>query len=434
MDYEEKARKLSDILEKRTIYLWCEPEVIDFTVHQTGKIFIQSAKGTIELTLDRDSIWKTLSLLSVVLSKDNADLVLTWNIKSLFSYFRFYGAKSIIPTTSIIDLNVIENFLNIRKRRPENLVEAINRGKIVSVNKNWTTVYKAIHQPLMFKVLPALETTPLLNESNKQRQYAFYEIEGQTNGRINCLKKFKYGYLPTTMSAEVRRVLKPRGYNTRVLSADYRACEVSVLQWLSGDETLKQILDSGEDLHTAIFRIVTNSPCDTDEKRRKSKLMFLPVMYGCGVNALSKNMSISEDTARSLINRINSQFSTAAEWMNAQQKAAGKGEVSDYHGRMQHYKEGESYRFRNACVQGVAATFCQEKLVDLCNALESTSSYPCFYIHDGYGVVCTIKEAKVTYDVVKKTLETESRLCPGLAVKTEIKFGAKLEPMKTIWK
>jgi hypothetical protein len=432
---EDKALLLTDIMDGvRTAYLWCEPEVIDFTIHATGKVCIQTAKGRVDLELQRETAWKVLGLLSAtVFSKDYTDTLLTWNLKSLLSYFRFYGSKWIVPTSGIVDLHIIENFHNLNKRRPENLSEAINRLKVVSVDKGWVPLYKAIHKPLMLKVLPALETTAILNQQTKTPQFPYYEIEGQSHGRMNCLKKYKYGYLPINMGKDLKQVLIPKGYGITFLAADYRSCEVGVLQWLSKDEKLKQIIESGADLHSSIFQIVTEGSCDTEEKREKSKRMFLPVMYGCGPEELARNLSISAGLGKELCRRIHYHFKTASEWMASIQKQAEKlGSIRDHFGRLRHFAPEKVYLARNFVVQAAAATFCQEKLIDLFNALENTSTRLCFVVHDGYGMTCPIKEAPVAFKIVKQALESESRLCPGLKVGVKIKFGSHLHPMKEV--
>ena len=437
MNQWDCAEKLTEILEgTRHVYMWTEPEVVDFTAHSKGKVCIQSVRGKVELELARETLWTTLGLLSAtVFSKDYVDLLLTWNFKSLCSYFRFYGSKRVVPENSLLDLSPIENFLGVNKKRPENIGEAVNRMKVVQASKGWMPIYKTIHHPLMLKVLPSLETTPLLNEVTKSSQYAYYEIEGQTFGRLNCLKKFKQSYLPTTLGKETRQVLKPLGHKKRFLAADFRACEVCVLQWLSQDAKLKEVIDSGEDLHSEIFRIVTEAPCDTEDKRERSKKMFLSVIYGSGPDGLAKNLGISSGVAKELIRRMRYHFATAFEWLDTKEKEAKKnGVVEDFVGRPRRFKEDDAYRVRDMMVQSTAATVCQEKLVALYNALEGKDTQLCFVVHDGYYMVCSVKDARDSYLLVKQILESESKLCPGLTMKVKIKFGAKLEPMKVLWR
>jgi hypothetical protein len=100
----------------------------------------------------------------------------------------------------------------------------------------------------MMRVLPAIETYPLLDETERTAKYAYYEIEGQTNGRLRCLKKFSKGYVPHAMGPDVQTSMKPRGYNLGFICPDVKYCEIAVLQWLSGDSKLKTLLESDEDL------------------------------------------------------------------------------------------------------------------------------------------------------------------------------------------
>ena len=53
-------------------------------------------------------------------------------------------------------------------------------------------------------------------------------------------------------------------------------------------------------------------------------------------------------------------------------------------------------------------------------------------MHDGYGLVCTKENGQETYDVAKKSLESESLLLPGLKVPVESQIGFNLVQMKTM--
>jgi len=267
----------------------------------------------------------------------------------------------------------------------------------------------------------------------KTPKFPYYEIEGQVNGRLNCLKKFKRGYLPHNLSPEQKQNLKPRGEGMIFFSADYRHCEVTVLQWLSKDEVLKGIIESGEDLHSEIYRIITQTNCDTPNKRKISKGMFLPVMYGLSGRGLANALSIPENMAFEIIDRIHRCFGTASQWMQQQQdRAKEKGFTTDYLGRPRRYGENEYYKARNFAVQGVAASVCAEKAIQLHNDLEETNGRICFTIHDGYDIVCPVREAKDMPKIIKGALESESKLCPGLKMGVEICYGKTLDQMKVM--
>lgn len=427
--------QLYDLLKtNRSVYLKTFPDIPDFTSTLPFRIIIWGLNSKVELDVDSKNIQSVIALFDhTIFDKTQVDRLYVWNLKSLATYFHFHTQKFFYPQTSVIDLRVIENFLAIRKNVPENLIEAVNRTRPVVQYKGWQSLYKQIYLPLTLKVLPSIETTPVLNTALKRPEYPYYEIEGQINGRMNCYNKFSKGYLPHTMGSDIRKVLKPRGEGFRFLCSDFRHCEVSVLQWLSDDPKLKEILDSGLDLHSRIYEVITESQCDTETKRNFSKKMFLPIMYGCGPKGLAENLNVAENIGSSLIQRVRFHFPAAWAWMQERQELAKRGEIQDYFGRPRTFPENQTYLARNFSVQGVAATVCLEKLVRLHDSLNEDAQLA-FSIHDGYGIITTITSAKKTYKIVKEICESESQLCSGLKMKVEIKFGANLEDMKVLWK
>lgn len=436
MDLFDVAWQLSDLLEtNRTVFLKIDPEVPDHTIQQNFKCIIFGAREKLEIEVDPKELMSLVAQFDVtIFDKDKVDRLYTWNFKSLATYFHACcPQKFITPQVSILDLKVIENFLGIRKSCPENLTEAINRTKH-TVKHKWQSIYKTVILPLMLRVLPALETTPLLNDVSKRPEYPYYEIEGQINGRLNSSSKFSKCYTPHRIGPDLRQALKPVGYGRRFISADFKHCEVTVLQWLSNDPKLKELLDSGQDLHSEIYHIITGDKCDTPSKRDMSKQMFLPVIYGCSAARLGEMLTIEEAVAKELIRRMKATFSGAFSWIEAQQEQAKNGEIVDYFGRPRKFEEGKAYMARNFSVQAVAATVCQEKLIELYKAIDSPQAYVAYSVHDGYGLVCEIAAARDTYLKIKQVLETESILCPGLKMKVKIEFGARLNSMKVLWK
>lgn len=437
MNLYDVAWQLSDLLEtNRAVLLKTEPEVPDFTCAAPFKAIIWGQRDCVEIEVDPTNVMDVIAMFdATIFDKEKVERLYVWNLKPLCTYFHFYlPHKFITPANAIIDLKPIENFLGIKKNRPENLVEAINRTRIVLQNKGWQAIYKTVHLPLTLRILPCVETRPLLNEEARRTEHPYYEIEGIFSGRLNCLKKYAKTYLPHNMGPDVKRALKPRGYGVRFLCSDFRHCEVTVLQWLSGDEKLRELLDSGGDLHTKIYEIVTGDQCNTDNKRKLSKLMFLPVMYGCGPTRLGELLGVPESVAVQLMDRIKTIFSTAWGWIKKAQDQAKTGVVTDHFGRPRTFAEGEAYKARDFVVQGVAATVCQEKLIELHGALDPKKAEIVFSVHDGFGLVVKVDAARETYKLVKQVLESESKLCPGLKMKVEIKFGAKLDSMKVLWK
>jgi hypothetical protein len=436
MSVEQISEAVGDLISKnKSIFLKTEPEVPDFTTNSSFKVILSGSTESVEFNVEPNYLRNIAALFdATIFDKDLVDRLFVWNIKSLCSYVYFVSKKNILPTTNLFDLKIIEGFLGVRKKPPENYNECIHRIKAAVQHKSWQKLYKTIHLPLALRVLPAIETQPLLNEDSRRCEFPYYEIEGQINGRMNCLRKYARSYLPHNMGPDVKKVLKPRGYGLRFVCSDFRHCEVTVLQWLSNDFRLKEILDSGKDLHEQIYEIVTGDSCNSENKRKLSKKMFLPVMYGCGPSGLAHNLSVTEGVAAELIGRIKQNFSVAWEWMQSRQEQAKEGVVEDFFGRPRQFDDKQSYLARNFAVQGVAATACQEKLILLYNELNKDKANIVFSVHDGFGLVCQTKAAHETFKTIKQVCESESELCPGLKMKVEVKFGAKLDNMKVLWK
>ncbi len=432
---EEFACQIAGLLEhNKALYFRSDPEIPDFTSGAMVKLIIEGEKNSVEFQLEpeRATIRTVLGILdSTIFSSESLKTLLCWNLKSLLSYFRYFVPSFEMPTVSLVDLQPIENFLGLKKTQPKTFIEALNRAKVISKQPAWKPLYKKIHLPLMLKVLPALETTPLLSLTSKGPVFAHYEIEGQTNGRMNNYKKFEKSYLPFYMSPEVKSDLIPRGEDAVFMTADYRGCEIVALQWLSKDPVLQEVI-AAADPHAAMYQKLTGTACDTDAKREKSKKIFLRVMYGLGPTGLGELIGVSTEMAKELILRIRKIFSVAWDWMYERQRLAKLGKIEDHFGRPREFPENMSYLARNFSVQGVAATFCLERLIALHDALDSKIINLSFTVHDGYGVVCRSIIANEAAMAVKQTLEDESKICEGLRMGTKVKFGAKLTDMKVL--
>lgn len=432
MDMQEVSTHISDLLEaNRSVYLKTEPEAPDFTNLSGFKLQIHGKTTFVQLEIQPQDIIEIIGMFdSTIFDKERVDRVFFWNFKSLCSYFYFYTKKLIKPSVPMFDLKIIENFLAVKKNQPQNYSEFLDRFKFACQNKDWPKLYKTIHLPLSQRVLPLIETRPLLNQETKQPEYPYYEIEGQITGRMNCYRKYAKCYVPHNLGPDKRHVLKPRGWGVCFLTTDFRHCEVTVLQWLSKDQTLAKLLSEG-DLHNKIYEEITGDPCDTEVKRNKSKLMFLPVMYGCGATRLSSLISVPVPVASELIARIKLKFKTAWDWMYERQEMAKLGPIVDHFGRPRLFTPDESYKARDFSVQGVAATICQEKLIELDKNLENVGVDLAFVVHDGYCMTAKVSAVRNACKILKQVLESESVICPGLKMKIEIKLGVKLDEMKS---
>lgn len=87
-----------------------------------------------------------------------------------------------------------------------------------------------------------------------------------------------------------------------LISCDFSQVEVRVAAALSGDATLKQVIDSGADIHDATATLMYGEGF-TPEQRTISKRCTFGTLYGGGARALAEQTGVSEATARQVIEK-----------------------------------------------------------------------------------------------------------------------------------
>jgi DNA polymerase I-like protein with 3'-5' exonuclease and polymerase domains len=241
---------------------------------------------------------------------------------------------------------------------------------------------------------------------------------------MKCSNIFSSSYNPHSLGFEEKENLKAPGFDYCFLSFDFKHMEVSVLQWLSNDDFMGEILNSGKDFYEAIWEILTQSSCNAD-RRQLCKDFFLPVFYGAGADALAQRLKWPSESCKTLINRIHKTLPMASNWILNQQRKSN-GEAVDCYARRRSFDS--AHKVRNFVVQSPASLVCLHKLVLLMQALGDLAAV-CMHIHDGY--VLSVKKENLfkTYKLTKQILESENDLYPGLKLKTGCKMGVNLNEL-----
>ena len=406
--------------DSHTFYLKLTPEIPDFTDNKEFILSIHLPQREMKIAVSQRNIVEVCAALQQFAFK-KGNVVFCWNIKELFTYSRFYTKTAIPCEATLVDLRLIESFLGIDKKIPENFVSAIDRAKIVSKSPSWKKVYNKVYLPLFKEVIPSIEITPLLNIKTGNLVYPHYQISGQANGRNLCSSVYKNSYNPHVMGDDIKAILRPSGYNKLFLYCDYNQMEVSVLQWLSKDLVLKSILDSGKDFYKALHVLLFGSSCKTPEDRQRCKSIFLPVIYGQSSSSLADKIGMDIGIVESIITKLKKVFLVAFSWV---EKAIGE----DYFGRARDFSDAP-YKSRNFRVQSPASIFCLEKLIALWVALRDVEAEIAYHIHDGYGIICRKNNYKEVFSIALKTLEDYSELMPELSIKVSVQIGMKLNKM-----
>lgn len=438
-DLVQFAEELNKLKQDKILFIKTEPEIADFTQSFPGKLLIYGEKHRISLSLpNKETVVNLYNQLQFTIFKEDITLIF-WNLKNLISYFKF-NLKNKIPINlkaKFLDLRLIENFLGIKQISPNSLVEALRRLGPYTSSNECKFIHKNIHRPLSLQVVPDMETCNLVIDTSTQKYaYSSYDIEGQTFGRLQSHKAFEKCVLPHNMGEEQKESLKLKRDKDFFVHFDFKHMEVSMLQWLSKDETLQNLIESQEDVYKGIYQIIINKPCDTDDKRELIKSIFLPIMFGMTVpgmiNSLSKKgFELSYQSANTIHDLVKEKFKTAWNYLsNIFNSVKTTPIIKDYFGRPRDFSENP-LSSRGFSVQSPSAVFCLEKLISLHEAIGGLGDL-LYSIHDGYVLVANQEKLNTLLGTGMKTLQEPSKLCPGLRLKVSCSLGVRLTHMKQI--
>lgn len=429
--FDAIASVLADFLTKhRAIFLRCDPEITDFRPDYTGAITLLGTGGEgVQFIIPTAHLNTFVGLISAhVFSEDR--VIFTWDVKRLFSYLyhRLPRSQHIGVAAKIIDIKYGESFLGIEGDVPVTFEEAKRRAKVIAQDEKCRTIQAKLDIPLATRVLPKIETYGWRDAVDRMLKYSTYHIGGQVNGRLLCKQLGSEGVYAHGLKVEDRARYRP-GQDNVFVDIDFKAMEVCVLQWLSGDERLRKIISSGRDIYTTIYSLLYGQKC-TDDKRQFIKEAFLPIVYGMQAGTLSARLGVSRDEAETLITKIGGFFEASMDWVQSHQDRLRVDPVAvDHFGRRRRYEDNH-HAVRNQVIQGPAAVICLEKLIALydrlCKSCEIVAT-----IHDGY--ILDVPRRQL-YDVVfyaVETLQAPSDLAAGLLLKVDVKVGTDLANMTT---
>jgi DNA polymerase I-like protein with 3'-5' exonuclease and polymerase domains len=353
--------------------------------------------------------------------------MLGWNLKELITYFKFHlnNKAEIKFTAKVVDLRLIEAFSGQNLSAPESLKQAIKRMGAIRDNTKAKTIHNKIHKPLLMDVIPSMETQGVLHTELKRRVYPYYEIETHVNGRLKSSKAFPLSVNTHGLTEAEKEKLKLRSDEEMFVYFDFNSMEVAMLQYLSGDTALAEVLATG-DCYKNMWNLLFNSPCETLAQRQFIKECFLPVVFGMGNNTIVERTGCSENAAAALSKGLRTRFKQAFEYVTQFQ---GSTSAEDFFGRRRVFDDARPHVVRNFVVQAPAAIVCMEKLIDLYQIVDDKLL---FSIHDGYVIRCNPKFDKPLIVKCKKALEAPSKLAPGLHLSINCEIGVRLHKMKQL--
>ena len=156
------------------------------------------------------------------------------------------------------------------------------------------------------------------------------------------------------MGRRIRKAFVPSDEQHLLLSADYSQVELRLMAHLSGDKSLIEAFQQGEDIHAATAAKLFHKEITevTSDERRKAKTANFGIIYGISAFGLAQRLDIPRKEAKELIDGYFESYPKVKEYMErAVADAREKGYVTTAFGRRRILRDIDS---RNAVARGVA--------------------------------------------------------------------------------
>jgi DNA polymerase I len=223
----------------------------------------------------------------------------------------------------------------------------------------------------------------------------------------------------------------------RLLSADYNQVELRVLAHVAGEEVLREIFASGEDVHAETAAEVLE--IDRSEvgpaERSKAKMVNFGIAYGLSAFGLADRLQISREAAAAYIDRYFERFPAVKRFIDETiERAESDGHVRTLMGRRRNIPELRSGQRQrrllgerlavNTVIQGTAADIIKVAMVNCHRALADAGlgARLVLQIHDELVFEGPGDEMDAAADLVRREMCGAFELDPPLAV--DIGVGA----------
>ena len=269
---------------------------------------------------------------------------------------------------------------------------------------------------------------PLISSDGKIR--AHFRQTVTATGRISCTE-------PNLQNIPIRQEL---GRNLRkaftaseghiLVGADYSQIELRVLAALSGDESLIEAFNNGEDIHkTTASRVLGIPPEEiTPIDRSRAKAVNFGVIYGMSGFGLSEELHISRKEAEDYIHAYFAKHSKVKEYMDEQIRICREtGCATTMMGRKRaiHEINASSYMTRqlgerlamNTPIQGSAADIIKLAMIRVYEELKEKhpKSKLILQVHDELIIDANLGEAEEIKELLTRNMEDAAELSVKLA-------------------
>jgi DNA polymerase-1 len=242
-----------------------------------------------------------------------------------------------------------------------------------------------------------IDTLPATVNPETGRIHTSFNQTGAATGRLSSSDPNLQNIpVRTPRGEEIRRGFVPRA-GWQFLVADYSQIELRLMAHLSGDPAFIEAFHQGGDIHRQTAALIFSVPVDqvTPDMRGRAKTINFATIYGQGPFALSRQLGIAQEDARSFIARYFERFAGVRAFLDRQIRLArDQGYVETFFKRRRYIPEIKDRNFnmraygernaQNSPLQGSAADLIKLAMIRIHDALreEELQSRMLLQVHD----------------------------------------------------
>ncbi|MEL6986667.1 MAG: DNA polymerase, partial [Bacteroidota bacterium] len=184
--------------------------------------------------------------------------------------------------------------------------------------------HQIVKDILLFRGLSKLKSTyvdalPQLINKHTGRVHSSFNQARAATGRLSS-ENPNLQNIPIKNEAgrEIRKAFEPRDKDHILLAADYSQIELRLIAEISNEEAMLDAFISGHDIHKATASKVYGVPLEevTADQRRNAKTVNFSIIYGAGALNLSRQLDISRNEAKQLIEQYFKEYDGLKKYMD----------------------------------------------------------------------------------------------------------------------
>ena len=281
-----------------------------------------------------------------------------------------------------------------------------------------------------------VDALPQLVEAETGRVHTDFNQAVTATGRLSSSNPNLQNIpIRTAFSRQIRKAFLPQPEWT-LLSADYSQIELRILTHLSGEETLVEAYNNGDDVHALTAKLLLDKEDVSADERRLGKTINFGVIYGMGAQRFARATGVSQAEAKEFLSRYKERYPKVFLFLEWQERLAlSQGYVETLMGRRRPFQfdphglgrlkgkdpgeidldvarrggmEAQQLRAAaNAPIQGSSADIIKKAMVDLQRRLDSEQlpAQLLLQVHDELVLECDPASEAAVITAVRETME-----------------------------